>query len=612
MEKMREMNYISWYNKYSMWRILQIVGNLWMKLKSFVGRRPILSGILGVVLLFVIYLLWLLFRAPAPEYITATVKRGDLIQKVEAVGTVTSDHDLNFKFPTTGIVEKVLVKEGDKVTVGQELAALRNSAYSADIASAAAQLQSAQASLRELEEGTRPEDIAIAEAEVANKRAALDAAKADFASAEEKLKTSQEKLDATRRQANTSLAGYIATAGSTCSQQIALAKTALRSLDDIFIDATVDYLASQYSTTAYTIYKQAKNDSAIGLDRVSGLVGGGFSSYESALDILNQSRTAVLQTTNAVQQVYEILSMIPLTSAYTSSSRETYKGTVATQKAYAQGALSALDSAVKTLRDASASYDTSIATEENTFAAAQAAKDSAQSSILTYQTALQTQEAQLALKRAGPRETSIDVARASVNSAYASLSRARARLEDTMIRAPTDGVITKVDFKLGEFTGDPDNIEHSITMLGNSPYRVEMYLSEVDIPKVMLTQSGSIELDAFPGTRYALRVIGSEPGPTKIEGVFKYLVTLAFAFPHEEFKIGMTGDGEIYTGERKNVLMVPSRAIIQNNGNGKIVRILQDNAIVEKPVVTGMESDTDTEIVTGLTEGETVVVLIKK
>jgi HlyD family secretion protein len=487
---------------------------------------------------------------------------------------------------------------------------LRNSAYVADVAAAAAQYRSALANLQQLEEGTRPEDIAIAEAEVANKRAALEAAREDLASAEEKLKTAQEKLDAVRRQADTNLSGYITAAGSSCAQQIALTRTALRSLDDIFVDGSVDYLASQYDTTAYALYKLSRSEATAQLDRIA--VSTGFSTYQSAIETMRQTRTAIVRATTTLQGAYDILSDIPLTSAYTSTVRETYKDSIATQKANVQTALSSLDSATKSLQDASASYDTSIATEQNNIAVAEAAKKTAETSILVTESALRTQEAQLALKKAGARPTEIDAARASVNSAAASVNRARARLEDTIIRAPVEGTITKVDFKVGEFTGDTANMNHSVTLLGSSPFRVEMYLSEVDIPKVALTQSGSIELDAFPGIHYALRVSAIEPGPTKIDGVSKYLVGLNFVHPHEEFKIGMTGNSEIYTGEREDILMVPVRSVIQSNGNGKIVRTLEGSTVTEKPVVTGMESDTDVEIVSGLTEGETVIVLIKK
>lgn len=579
-------------------------------MKSFVIRHPVWSVVLGIVGLLFALLLWYIFSPVPPEMITEAVRRGDLVQKVEAVGSITSDRDVNMKFPVAGIVARVSVQEGDKVTAGQELAKLRNDSSAADLAAASAQYRQAQASYRELEEGTRPEDIAIAEAEVANKRAALDTARADLLSAEEKLRTSQQKLQAIEFGADTNLAGYITTSSSTCAQQISLARTSLKTLDDIFINSVVTDMAKQYRTTAYSIFRANWTAAQSAIDAFS--CTGSFGSYSDALATLERATIVITQAANALQDAYALIADLPVTTAYDTTAREADKTAIATERASAQAAVSAINTALSNLRDASASYDTSIATEENTYAAAKAAKQSAESAIATYEAALRTQEAQLALKKAGPRETQLAAARANMNAAAANVSRARAKLEDTIIRAPTDGVITKMDFKEGEFTGDPDNVNHSITMLGSSPFHVEMFLSEVDIPKVQLTQSGSIELDAFPGVHYALRVTSVEPGPTKIDGVSKYRVSLSFVYPHDEFKIGMTGDAEIVTGERKNTLLVPVRSVIQKNGNGKIVRILEKGRVVEKTVTTGMESDTDAEVIDGLTEGETVIVLIKQ
>lgn len=592
-----------------MWTPFPVIRRFWTGTIAFVRRHPIWSAVLAIVLVLFGLLLSYIFTPTPPEMITDTARRGDLVQRVEAVGTITSDRDVNMKFPVTGIVAKVSVKEGDKVVAGQELARLRNESYAADLASAAAQYRQAQANYQELVEGTRPEDIAIAEANVANKRAALDAAKADLQSAEEKLRTSEEKLIATKAEAETNLAGYLVTSASTCSQQVSIAKTALMTLDDVFSSSVITDMAKQYRTTDWSIFRanwtaaQTTVD-AFRCDR--------FGSYTDSLANLHASTLVISQVTGVLQEAYALISDLPITTAFDFSTREAHKTTLSTQRANVQAALTAVNAAVKSLQDASASYTASIATEENTYAAAKASKQSAESAIATYETALAAQEAQLALSKAGPRTTQIEASRASMNSAAASVARAKARLEDTIIRAPTDGVITKVDFKEGEFTGDADNISHSITMLGTSPFRVEMFLSEVDIPKIVLSQSGSVELDAFPGVQYALKVTSIEPGPTKVDGVSKYRVSLGFVHPHDEFKIGMTGDAEIVTGERKDVLLAPVRAVIEKNGQGKIVRVLEGKEVIEKPVTTGMESDTDVEIVSGLSEGETVVVLIKQ
>ncbi|MDD5025948.1 MAG: efflux RND transporter periplasmic adaptor subunit [Candidatus Peribacteraceae bacterium] len=576
---------------------------------SFLKRH---YGKIIIILLIVVPvggLTYYLSQPQAPTYITDTIRLGDLVQKVEAVGAVTSDRDLTLTFPTTGVVAKILVKEGDHVAIGQELARLKADALQADVSSAAAQLSSAQASLRELEEGSRPEDIAIAEAQVENKKAALDAAKTALATAEDKLKNEQAKLDSLTQEAKTSLSGYFGTSSSTIDRQLTVAETALKVYDGVIQDPAVQNILNTTQPIEFTFVAGARKDAEAAIDAVRMNIRPTFTDYRQTLSFLDQTRSAVGRTADTITRAYGVISNMTLAGGFTLTVREAHKTTLATQSTNTQTALGTLDSAIKDLRDASASFDTQIATAEAALAAAEGAKQAALSDILTYETSLRTQQAQLGLTKAGARKTQIDAARASVNSAYAALQRAKANLEDAILRAPVEGTITKVDFKIGEYT---TGTVGAINMLGTSPYRIEMYTSEVDIPKVKLSQSGSIELDAFPGAKFALRVQEIDPAATDIDGVSKYRVVLGFVYPHEDLKIGMTGDAEIVTGERLSVLLAPVRSVLQNDAGEKIVRILDNGEVIEKPVKTGMESDTDVEIIDGLEEGETVVVLIKK
>ena len=151
-----------------------------------------------------------------------------------------------------------------------------------------------------------------------------------------------------------------------------------------------------------------------------------------------------------------------------------------------------------------------------------------------------------------------------------------------------------------------------VTMLGSSPYRIEMYVSEIDIPKVQLSQTGSIELDAFPGTHFRLHVTEIDTTSTDREGVSKYRVRLDFAYPHDELKIGMTGDAAIITGMRSDVVSVPLRAVLDDASGNPIVRVLDGTKVTEKRVETGMEGAGGDIEVTGVGSGETVIVLIRK
>jgi len=555
-----------------------------------------------------------LFAPQQPEIITETATRGDLVQTVEAVGTVASERDLTLKFPVTGVVAEVYISEGDEVKTNQELARLKNDALTADVQSASAQLAAESAALRELKEGTRPEDIRIAEIEVEKARASLASAQASLRGAEEKLETGEEKLASLLREAATSLAGYVTTSQSTASQQLTTARTSLRIFDDVFQSNEIDRVVNQNQPASYNILLRQKQTAERAAEDVRNTVTTGFDDYREAIASMQQVRGALLAVANVLDEAYAFIADLDLVGGtFDVSDRETHKATLTTEKKSVQSALSSLDTAMKNLQDAAANFDTKIATEENTLAAAKSTKETSLADILYYETSLQTKEVELQRKRTGARQTEIDAAAAQVSQAYAQLNRAKAKLEDSILRAPFEGTITRVDMKAGEFTGDFDNYTYSISMLGASPYRVEMYVAEIDIPKVQLSQSGSIELDAFQGKKIPLRVSQIDPGATERDGVAKYLVTLDFLSLQENLRIGMSGDGEIYTDRREDVVMIPGRAVLHGEDGREMVRILMPTGeIEERPVVTGIDgADGEVEVVSGIEEGETVVILIK-
>ncbi|MBP9773446.1 MAG: efflux RND transporter periplasmic adaptor subunit [Candidatus Peribacteraceae bacterium] len=564
----------------------------------------------GVVVALIILGVYSLSQPKPPEYVTALSTRGDLRQTVEAVGTVISDRDLALQFPTTDIVAKVFVKEGAKVKAGQQLASLRSGSLGAGVASASANVQSAVAQLRALQEGSRPEDIAITQAQVDNKKAALEAAKSSLTTAETNLVSEKQKLEKIKTQAIVGLSGQVATTNSTISQQLSSAKTALRAVEGVFSENDVNDVMTKNPSSEFDQIKFARNqtESAIGLLQTSGF---NTTDYKTAITSMENARMSVSAAASIVNRAYDLIASTPNNGYFTPDRRETHKSTLAAQKTVVQSALATLDAAIKSLRDSAASYDTQITTEEGVISTLQGAKDRAKADISTYETSLRIDEAQLNLKKAPARQTDIDAAVARVRQAQADLARASSQYRDTILTAPVDGIITKVNAKAGEIRplSDP-----SITMLGSSPYRVEMFISDIDVPKVILSHSGSIKLDAFPKTPFKLMVSEIDSAPTEVDGVDKYRIRLDFVYPHSELKIGMSGDTTIITGERKNVIKVPARAIIQADDGKKTVRVLDSkNQVTEKTVVDGMEGEGgDTEIISGIEEGEKVITLTKK
>ncbi|MFA7682447.1 MAG: biotin/lipoyl-binding protein, partial [Candidatus Peribacteraceae bacterium] len=319
------------------------------KVLLWIRKHPKTSGGIGVILVLVFLGATWLFKPPAPEYILAVAERSDLQQTVEAVGTIISEKDLTLKFPVTGVVAEVFVTEGDVISVGQELARLRNDALAADVQAAAAALASKNASLRELREGTSPEDLAIAEAEVENKRAALASAKTTLAGAEEKLRTAQQKIENLRAEVDIALSGYTATSQSSASQQATAANAALQKIEDVFSTNTIRSVIMQEQSSAFTILENEIARAQNALIAVRPLITSGFGDYQTAIVSLQTTRAAIFGASRAVDSSYTFVSNLPPAGGFTTSEKETHKATLATQSSNAQAALAAIDTASKNL-----------------------------------------------------------------------------------------------------------------------------------------------------------------------------------------------------------------------------------------------------------------------
>ena len=87
-----------------------------------------------------------------------------------------------------------------------------------------------------------------------------------------------------------------------------------------------------------------------------------------------------------------------------------------------------------------------------------------------------------------------------------------------------------------------------------------------------------------------------------------YEVEISFdAAEGSGLKSGMTATADIVIEQRSNALLVPSRAITQDSSGNHIVKVMVGEEIQERSVVIGISDSYNTEIVSGLSEGEVVV-----
>jgi membrane fusion protein, macrolide-specific efflux system len=128
----------------------------------------------------------------------------------------------------------------------------------------------------------------------------------------------------------------------------------------------------------------------------------------------------------------------------------------------------------------------------------------------------------------------------------------------------------------------------------------------VDIPKIKAGQKAVITLDAFTGKTYVGEVENVDSVGTNNSGVVTYNVYLKFISPPADIKPGMTTTAVITIDRKDNALTVPSAAIQTTNGES-LVRVLKNGQVSQVTVETGISSDSSTEIISGLSEGDTII-----
>lgn len=190
------------------------------------------------------------------------------------------------------------------------------------------------------------------------------------------------------------------------------------------------------------------------------------------------------------------------------------------------------------------------------------------------------------------------------------LNKVQNQLEKAVIVAPFDGVIATVKAEEGDVLSSVNYATTTIIELID-PSRMELKtkVDEVDIPSVKLGQKAIIKLDALPdlkleGTVTAISLLPSEEG-----GVVLYEVKIGFDVPESSgLRGGMTATADIVTDERSNALLVPNRAIRQDSSGNPVVKIMVGDQTQERAVVTGISDGLQTEIISGLNEGDRVVI----
>ena len=197
-------------------------------------------------------------------------------------------------------------------------------------------------------------------------------------------------------------------------------------------------------------------------------------------------------------------------------------------------------------------------------------------------------------------------AQAQVETARAAVAIAKANLANAYLYAPIAGVIASKSKSIGEGVGATDQIYY---IIGEGGLEVSANIPEVDIAKVSVGNTAKVILDAYGAeSPFTVTVTRIDPAETVIDGVATYKTTFAFSADDARVRSGMTANIVVATQERERVLIIPFRATITKDGQ-RIVRVVRGEDRVEVPVNLGLRGNNgDVEVVSGLSEGDTIVI----
>jgi len=206
----------------------------------------------------------------------------------------------------------------------------------------------------------------------------------------------------------------------------------------------------------------------------------------------------------------------------------------------------------------------------------------------------------------------------AVNAAAASVASTRALYEATQnstILAPIDGIIANVAVTVGESV-DPQIASTGVLgspvliVVNSSVMELKIPLGQTDIAKVKPYQEVLIEPDAYKGATYSGIVRRVDDVGINSAGVIKYNAYVEVTDADTKLKSGMTADAKIFTNKLTDVLSV-SNAAVKPYKEGKAVRIIGKEKKKEPeyiPVVIGIKGDKRTQILSGLTDGQEIIV----
>lgn len=176
-------------------------------------------------------------------------------------------------------------------------------------------------------------------------------------------------------------------------------------------------------------------------------------------------------------------------------------------------------------------------------------------------------------------------------------------LENTILRSPVSGVITARNYDQGDmYGGSPIYVVEQIT-----PVKLYVGISEMDYTRVKKNDTVTLTADALPGKTFTGRI--ARIYPTIDAATHTFTAEVNVANSDRLLRPGMYARVTVNFGSNHSIV-VPDDCVVKQQGSGvRSVFVLQaDNTVKEVVVTLGRHFGTEYEILSGISEGDNVVV----
>jgi HlyD family secretion protein len=519
--------------------------------------------------------------AEQPPPPTLRVDRGTVATTVSASGTLVAITEQNLGFPQSGKLAEVLVGVGTRVEPGQVLARLDDFAARQTLQQRQAGLAQQQAQLDKIRNGN-----------------SVEAAKATLEQAQKILDATEDQADATNN------ANYSAT--DRAETQLEFDRKVLDQAEDrLEADKKACGNAShssQPSKHAEDFDKDSRPSDSTDDKSSSGLLGMGGSQSSSA-----GAAPAASQTSTGDGLVSN-----PACDRIAAD-----KQAVMDAKRVVLSSETSLDTAKERQNVDEASGRLSIENAKGNVVSAQNQVDSAGSDK--------------------PADTSAQ--EAAVRDAEVQVALAQRDVDNTVLRAPVAAVVSAVNGAAGEYVGSasgttamapgssaalPEVASASAGASGGGvgpapgggafivlnnidSFQLVVPFEESDAARVVPNQRVEVTVDAVPDLRAPATVLAIAPSGNSTTGVVRYYATIVLTEDDDRLRDGQTALADVMVQAVDNVLRVPSAASRTDAGRLVVDVRGPDGAPIPTPFQAGLGGDEFTEVVSGLTEGQELV-----